>query len=319
MKKAVLVVMAMMTVMSVRAERVEMLKFGDMNSWVVRMIKESRIIGGNYQKIFAVGPKQVINENVPFKYGVDGNIWTVSNAYAKVMDIEKASGTTRPEKRGEGDFCARMDSKLDGITVMKMIDIKVMVAGTLFTGRTLEPVTKAGADDPYSCIDLGVAYTGHPIAMMLDYKADVANSNEITYAKATAFPKKREGRDCAEMFIYLQHRWEDEKGNIHAHRVGTGYERVMDTVPNWINDHRIPIRWGNISTQPGYKDYEGLNKHSFRAMNSQGKVKPIQEDGWGTEEPTHMIIFLTSSRYEAFVGHEGNTLWVDNVRLVYEK
>ena len=57
-----------------------------------------------------------------------------------------------------------------------------------------------------------------------------------------------------------------------------------------------------------------------RAVNSRGKVTPIIEEGWdGNLEPTHMVIMLTSGRYEAFVGHAGNTFWVDNVCLVYEE
>ena len=56
-----------------------------------------------------------------------------------------------------------------------------------------------------------------------------------------------------------------------------------------------------------------------RAVNSNGKVTPIIEEGWdATLEPTHMVIMLTSGKYEAFVGKEGNVLWVDNVCLVYE-
>ena len=317
--KKIIYIALLLAAIPMRAERIEMLKFGDMNSWVTRVIKESWAIGHEKRTLYAVGPTQTIEGNIPYVYGQNGNPWTVSNAYAKVAGIEKASGTARPELRKKDDYCARLDSKLDGITVLKIIDIKVMVAGTIFTGRTLEPVTQAGANDPYSCIDLGVKYTGHPTAMMLDYKANVANSNVITYAKATAFPKKKTGRDCAEMFVLLQKRWEDADGNIHAKRVATGYERVMDTVPDWVNNHRIPIRWGDISKQPGYKEYEGLNGHKFKAMNSKGKMRTIVEEGWSDEEPTHMILFLTSSRYEAFVGHEGNTLWVDNVRLVYDK
>jgi hypothetical protein len=55
-------------------------------------------------------------------------------------------------------------------------------------------------------------------------------------------------------------------------------------------------------------------------MNSRGKMTPILEEGWdATLEPTHMVIMLTSGKYEAFVGKEGNVLWVDNVNLVYEE
>ena len=44
----------------------------------------------------------------------------------------------------------------------------------------------------------------------------------------------------------------------------------------------------------------------------------IQEDGWAAadEEPTHMIIIIISSCGNAFYGGVGNTLWVDNVKVV---
>ena len=55
-------------------------------------------------------------------------------------------------------------------------------------------------------------------------------------------------------------------------------------------------------------------------MNKQGKIVPIQEVGWAKEGtlPTHVIINLSSGCYEAFVGHDGNTLWVDNLQWVFE-
>ena len=45
----------------------------------------------------------------------------------------------------------------------------------------------------------------------------------------------------------------------------------------------------------------------------------IQETGWADadEQPTHLILQFTSSLGGAFIGSPGNTLWVDNVHLVY--
>ena len=55
-------------------------------------------------------------------------------------------------------------------------------------------------------------------------------------------------------------------------------------------------------------------------MNSKGKIVPVQEEGWNASlQPTHIVIMLTAGRYEAFVGHAGNVMWVDNVGLVYDK
>ena len=58
---------------------------------------------------------------------------------------------------------------------------------------------------------------------------------------------------------------------------------------------------------------------AYHARNSKGKNVPIQEDGWAgpNESPTHMILIFDSSYGEAFTGTIGNTLWVDNVKLVY--
>ena len=53
--------------------------------------------------------------------------------------------------------------------------------------------------------------------------------------------------------------------------------------------------------------------------NSKGESVLIKETGWAeaNENPTHMILQFSSSHGGAFIGSPGNTLWVDNVKLVY--
>ena len=55
------------------------------------------------------------------------------------------------------------------------------------------------------------------------------------------------------------------------------------------------------------------------AVNSKGESVPINEIGWAEEgeTPTHMILQLTSSHGGAYIGSPGNTMWIDNVKLVY--
>ncbi len=126
------------------------------------------------------------------------------------------------------------------------------------------------------------------------------------------------GRDCAEVYAYLQHRWEKD-GKIYATRVATAYERIWHDVPNWKNAHGIPFRYGDITSQEGYKEYEGLNQHSFKAKNAKGDMVRVQEVGYSNDKPTHLVLMISSGRYPAFTGHDGNTLWVDNVALVYDE
>ena len=62
-----------------------------------------------------------------------------------------------------------------------------------------------------------------------------------------------------------------------------------------------------------------LGVGGYYARNSKGESKLIQEVGWASpdEQPTHLILQFTSSIGGAFVGSPGNTLWIDNVCLVY--
>ena len=47
-------------------EKVVPFKYGNMDHWVIRNIKESGIIGGNQKKVYAVGPNMTINGNIPY-------------------------------------------------------------------------------------------------------------------------------------------------------------------------------------------------------------------------------------------------------------
>ena len=299
-----------------QAERIEPIPFGDMESWTVRYIKESKLLGGKTKTLYCLAPTDTIRENAPYIYGQNGNPWATSNAYANVSGIEKAAGTMTPERREGGGICCRMDVDLLEVCVLGFIDIQVLVPGTLFTGRNLEPITTA--KDPYQNIDFGVPFTGRPSALMFDYKCIVSPEEWVWYAKGFGKPKKQDGHDEVEAYLYLQHRWEDEKGDIHSIRVGTAYERFSKTQTEWVNGHRLPIYYGDITGESWYEDYMGF-KNMQRAVNSKGKVVLIQEEGWdATLEPTHIVIMLTSGKYEAFVGKAGNVFWVDNVSLVYE-
>jgi hypothetical protein len=302
---------------SIYAERIELMPFGDMENWTVRYVKEAKFLGGQTKTLYCLAPTDTIWENGPYYYGQNGNPWATSNAYANIIGIEKAAGTMYPEKREDGGTCCRLDvSMLDVIVPMLKLNLEVLVAGTLFAGRNLEPITTA--KDPYQNIDFGVPFTGRPSALMFDYKCIVSPEEWVWFAKGFGKPKKQDGHDEAEAYVYLQHRWEDEKGHIHSIRVGTGYKRFTEDQLTWVNGYRLPIHYGDITGEPWYEDYMGF-KGIQRAVNSKGKMTPIIEEGWDASlEPTHIVIMLTSGKYEAFVGHDGNVLWVDNVCLVYE-
>ena len=172
------------------AETVEPFPFGDMEHWTVRYIKESKLLGGKTKTLYCVAPTDTLRENAPYAYGKTGSPWSSSNAYANVIGIEKAAGTVYPEPREGGGTCCRLDVSMLDVQVFGVIDIQVLAAGTLFTGRTIEPITTA--KDPYQNIDFGVPFTKRPTALIYDYKARISEENWVWYAKGMAKPKKQQ-------------------------------------------------------------------------------------------------------------------------------
>lgn len=306
-------------IMRARAgEVVKPMQYGNFDTWTVRMIKESALIGGSTRTIYAVGPNDTIMGNKAWNPKQKGIIWSNSNVYAKVVGVSKASCTVFPEKRDNG-YCARLENRLEEVNAFGVIHLKVLASGTIYTGTTLEPVNKQGADDPYSVLDAGSPFTGHPTALMFDYKATVSQERTVTYAKATSRPIEKPGFDCPQITVLLQRRWEDAHGNIHADRVGTGVMRVTSTETTWQNEHRLPIIWGDASDLTAKYPGAAVGQVQFKAKNSNGKMVDIQEEGYVNGQPTHIIIQFSAGCMEAFVGHAGNTLWIDNVKLVYNE
>ncbi len=296
-------------------ERIVPIKFGDMEQWATRHIKESFLLGGKTKTLYVCGPTETINKNEAYDFSK--TIWGISNAYANVMGVAKAACTTQPEKRGDG-YCARLDAKLETVKVLGMLDIEVAIAGTLFLGSVNEPVRSA--NDPYGSINMGIPFTEKPKALLVDLKARI--SPEQTLTKALGFGSKIiKGHDEPEIYIFLQKRWEDKEGNIHAKRIGTARHRFNKSIPDWINDYRVDIHYGDITNRPDFKTYMGLfpDGGQFKAKNSEGEMKLINEVGWGDEndKPTHIILMITAGCYPAFYAALGNAFWVDNLRFVY--
>ena len=155
--------------------------------------------------------------------------------------------------------------------------------------------------------------------MQLDYKAIVGG--EAVRATGLSRKKRLGYKDFADLVLMLQYRWEDEDGNVYAKRVGTAYERITESCTEWQNGHVVPVKYGDITSDPEYEPYMGLieERLSNYTLNSRGESVPVHEVGWaepGTR-PNHLIIRFSSSYGEAFSGAIGNKLWIDNVKLVF--
>ncbi len=314
MRKLNLLILSLLFLISgtqASALTLEKIKYGDFSNWVTRHISESSAIGGKKKTIYAIGPTTTINGNKAYS-NMGGSPWATSNVYAKVMGISKATNSVEPAMVN-GNKMAKLTTKIEEVKVLKMIDMEVMVTGTLFLGKVREPISSTSS--PYSKMEMGMPYTKRPKALVYDLKVDMPNVNTRIKASGTGAKKTLQGRDQAEVYVILQKRWEDAKGNIHALRVGTGRERLNKSIP-LTKGHQLTIHYGDITGQSFYKSYMGLlnGKKAYYAYNSKGKLVPVQEEGWAPANatPTHVLVMASTTCGEAFVGTVGITMYVDN-------
>ena len=294
----------------------EPIAFGDMDQWIDRQIEESGIIGGELKHVYAIGPTETIVGDEPY-VNKGGSPWASSNVMAKVAGITKTQTSVFPEKRGDG-YCARLDTRMESVKVLGLVNITVLAAGSMFAGEMHEPIR--GTKNPQKMINSGIPFTKKPVAIQFDYK--VKMSEREKRIRATGFSRITDvdGKDYPAVILLLQKRWEDEEGNIYAKRIGTMVVRYDKTTPDWTNNATYEIMYGDITGNPAYKAHMmRLQVEERHAVNSKGESVPIHEVAWGAKEdtPTHMVLQFTSSHGGAYIGSPGNSLWIDNVKLVY--
>ena len=203
-------------------EKVVPIKYGDMDQWIIRKVHESGVIGGNTKLLYEIGPTKEIDGNKPYK-NMGGSPWGTSNVMAKVVGIVKTNNSVYRDKRDNG-YCARLETHIESVKVLGMVNITVLAAGSIYLGDMLEPIT--GTKNAEKNMNWGVPFTQRPKAVRYDYK--VKMSGEKDRIRLTGFSKKGQvaGQDCAITVFFLQKRMEDAEGNITAKRVGTMFIQV---------------------------------------------------------------------------------------------
>jgi len=315
MAKVQVTTVCLLACLAASAQSYEKVPFGDFEQWAVRYITESQIIGGQEKTLYVIGPTDTVRGNEVYDY--KNTIWSTSNAFAKVMGVVKISNNVTPDNGPMGK-CAKLATQIATCKVAGMLNIKVLAAGSIYWGKMLEPVT--GVSDPFAFIDWGIPFTKRPKALVLNYKSNIPNTGKLVKGTTTR-TIEFDGYDPAEILFVLQYRWEDDKGNIHAKRVGTVIYHVDQSSDGWMKDFRIPVIYGDARESADYQPYMDLlsGERTMYAINSKGKKKPILEEAWADADcpVTHAIMWLTSGSCGAFTGALDNVLWVDEIRLEY--
>jgi hypothetical protein len=315
MAKVQVTIVCLLACLAASAQSYEKVPFGDFEQWAVRYVTESQIIGGQEKTLYVIGPTDTVRGNEVYDY--KNTIWSTSNAFAKVMGVVKISNNVTPDNGPMGK-CAKLATQIATCKVAGMLNIKVLAAGSIYWGKMLEPVT--GVSDPFAFIDWGIPFTKRPKALVLNYKSNIPNTGKLVKGTTTR-TIEFDGYDPAEILFVLQYRWEDDKGNIHAKRVGTVIYHVDQSSDGWMKDFRIPVIYGDARESADYQPYMDLlsGERTMYAINSKGKKKPILEEAWADADcpVTHAIMWLTSGSCGAFTGALDNVLWVDEIRLEY--
>ena len=146
-------------------------EYGTFDSWSVREIDESAIIGGKtkYLYEFYGSPADTLRTGkTPFS-APDDYLWRTNNVLAVVLGIVKTNTTVFPERRGDG-YCARIETHTENVKALG-INMEVTCQGCLLLGELPEPIRDTKS--PMAKVMYGLSFTGRPSALQLDYKADV--------------------------------------------------------------------------------------------------------------------------------------------------
>lgn len=294
----------------------QQLSYGNMDQWITRQIKESLIIGGKTKEIYAIGPTQVIEGDIAYT-NKGGSPWASSNVMAKVKGITKTNCSVYPEKRGNG-YCARLETRIEKVKVLGLINLKVLAAGSVFLGSVHEPIKST--NNPDQILNVGIPFTSRPTALKFDYRVKLSGKSNSVKATGFGSMKTINRMDKPIVVLMLQKRWEDKAGNIYAKRVGTMVVEYSRSTAGWVNGATYNILYGDITGNPSYNaSTMGLLNGLNYTVNSKGRIAPIREVAWAdkNERPTHLCLQFASSNGGAYIGSPGNTLWIDNVMFTY--
>ena len=302
------------------AAQIKPIPFGNMEHWMVRQIDESGIIGGKTKFLYEVASGDTLRNNTPYVPNLKVSPWATSSVLAVVKGVTKSSCTVFPEYHGKGR-AARLETRIERVKVLGLINISVLATGTIFLGEIVEPVRDT--KNPQAKLMMGIPFTERPKSIIYDYKFEQGAENGKRM-KMTGFSRVQDipGVNCAEMCLLLQKRWEGADGKVYAKRVGTAWVRYDKDTKSWVNANEVPIMYGNITKSPDFQPYMGLieaGEDAPHCKNSKGEAVPIHETGWAApgEKPTHIILRFSSGHGGAYVGSPGAMLHIDNVKLKY--
>ena len=95
-------------------------KYGNMDQWVIRNVKESGIIGGNQKTLYEVGPSMTLSGTTPYT-NKGGSPWGTSNVMAHVSGIYKTNCSVYRDTHAGHGHCAKLVTHIEKVKVLGLI------------------------------------------------------------------------------------------------------------------------------------------------------------------------------------------------------
>lgn len=211
------------------------------------------------------------------------DIWTITNS-----SYDNPCSNLPNQAKSTSDFCSSVPKAAMITTTVNnnfqdRLTGKNIVAGMLLTGKL----------DNSNKLELGVVYSGTPIAFSFTYKYKPGNFFHDNWGF------KKNMQDSMDAYVVLEHR---EPGQL-SKTLAMGRFRTSESQDECSNI-QVPIYYAHNNQQPQELTY------------------PSKQLVWGdsaTLKPTHILVVFTSSyRGTEFMGAEGSTLMVNNFKLWYQ-
>ncbi len=300
------------------AEKIVPIKYGNMDNWVIRNIKESGIIGGNKKVVYAIGPSMTINGNTPYT-NKGGSPSGTSNVLAHVSGIYKTNNSVYRDKHENG-HCAKLVTHIEKVKVWESSISRCLQQARSSWATCAKPITgtKTTSLRPSTGAFLSPMV---PRQCVSTIRPCCPTQPPASSRTASAVHRKWQDATMLSPFSICRSVTRMPMATSRPERGAPLVVKYSKSTNGWVNDATYTIHYGDIRHMAGYDaSLMGLRSTDY-ARNSKGKSVIIKETGWASANETpdphsdHLRSLPVSGG--AYIGTPGNTLWIDNVALVY--
>ncbi len=271
-------------ILPAQAETIEPLPFGSMDSWVTRIIKESAVLGGHKQTVYAIGPERD-HRGLPSLRARQGQpLGLVQRAGQCLRHREdqqrRVAGTAQRQ-----ELCAVLSTKIEHCKAIGLVNIDVLVSGSIFLGRMFEPIRSTS--NPYAKMEMGIGLQQTarlPAVSTINCIIPTRESSPRPQVpRPHTMPENRQGRGVYPAAIPVKRQQGQPQRQARGHRPRAIYEehQGLGKRPPHQGDVWRLTHW------EGYQPFMGLFLPRRATMPATPRARWCRCTRWGGPTPLH--------------------------------